>query len=117
MNNNQPIRFSIAPCALGYLLVAATAKGICAVALSDPQTESSPDALEANLRRQFPSAEFHRNDADLQPWMEMLIEHLEGRRHELNLPLDVQGTEFQQRVWQALRDIPYGETRTYTEIA
>lgn len=117
MKTNPLIQYSVAPCSLGHLLLAATGNGVCAVSLSDQGDKNPAQALEARLRRQFPSPDLQRDDIGLQEWMEMLLQHLDGRQFELNLPLDVQGTPFQQRVWQALRDIPYGETRTYTQIA
>jgi len=122
MSNSSFIRFTVAPCFLGHLLLAATDKGICAASLSTPGIDNSPQTLETQLRQQFPAARLERhdaalNDAPLQVWMDMLLEHLEGRQPALDLPLDVAATPFQQSVWQALRDIPYGETRTYTQIA
>jgi AraC family transcriptional regulator of adaptative response/methylated-DNA-[protein]-cysteine methyltransferase len=106
------IRFAVVPCSFGYLLVAATEKGICSARLGD-----SEEALEASLRQEFHAAELCRDEVGLEPWVQTLLEHLAGRQRHLDLPLDVQGTAFQWRVWQALRAIPYGETRTYSQIA
>ncbi len=106
------IRFSIAPCAFGYVLVGATEQGICAATLGD-----SEEALEASLRQDFSAAQVQRDDAALEIYMTPVLRHLEGREPQLDLPLDVHGTPFQWRVWQELRAIPYGETRTYTQVA
>jgi AraC family transcriptional regulator of adaptative response/methylated-DNA-[protein]-cysteine methyltransferase len=106
------IRYTLAACPLGRLLLAGTPRGICAVYLGDGDT-----ALEAELHREFPSAEVTRDDAGLQPWVNELLLHLAGEQPHLDLPLDVQATAFQWRVWQELRAIPYGSTRSYSEIA
>jgi AraC family transcriptional regulator of adaptative response/methylated-DNA-[protein]-cysteine methyltransferase len=106
------IRCTVAPCPLGWLLLAATDRGICAVRLGD---EGS--ALETQLRDEYPAAEVVRDDTGLHEWLRPLLEHLDGQRPHLELPLDVQATAFQWRVWQELRAIPYGSTRSYTEIA
>lgn len=106
------IGYAIADCPLGRLLVAATERGICAVSLGD-----SHAALEAALLKEFPHAEVHRDQANLKQWVSALLRHLNGRQPNLNLPLDVQATAFQWRVWQELRAIPYGSTRSYNEIA
>lgn len=106
------IRFSIAPCAFDYVLVAATEQGICAATLGDNE-----EALESSLRHDFPAAQVQRDDAALETYLTPLLRHLEGREPQLDLPLDVPGTEFQWRVWQELRAIPYGQTRTYTQVA
>ena len=106
------IRYTLVDCPLGRLLLAATERGICAVCLGDQDAE-----LEQALRGEYPAAEVARDDAALGPWVGELLDHLRGERPHLDLPLDVQATAFQGRVWQALREIPYGSTRTYTEIA
>ncbi len=105
------IRYTTADCPLGRLLLAGTDRGICALYLGD---RDGP--LEAALAREFPAAE-RRREAGLGEWLAELLAHLEGRRPHLELPLDVQATAFQWRVWQELRAIPYGSTRTYTQIA
>ena len=97
---------------LGQMLVAATGKGLCAITLG----ESDPD-LEAALRREYPAAQITRDAGGLSDWVEALVRHLEGKQPELALPLDVRATAFQRRVWQELQAIPYGETRSYTQIA
>ena len=98
--------------AFGQLLVAATDKGICAVRLGD-----SADSLEADLRNEFPAARVERDDEPLGEWVREIIEHLEGGRPNLDLPLDVLATAFQRRVWEELQKIPYGSTRSYGEVA
>jgi AraC family transcriptional regulator of adaptative response/methylated-DNA-[protein]-cysteine methyltransferase len=106
------IRYSLVPSPLGNLLVAATARGVCAVRLGDDAA-----ALEAELHREFASATLHRDDAELGATTAALLAYLHGQTPHVDLPLDVQATAFQQRVWQALQAIPYGETRTYGELA
>jgi AraC family transcriptional regulator of adaptative response/methylated-DNA-[protein]-cysteine methyltransferase len=106
------LRYTVADCPLGRLLLAATEHGISAVYLGD---ETEP--LEAALRHEYPAAEMARDDAGLGEWLGELLEHLNGRRPHLDLPLDVQATAFQRRVWQELQTIPYGSTRSYGEIA
>lgn len=106
------IHYTVVECPLGYLLVAATERGVCAVSLGD-----APEYLESELRADYPAADLSRDDAGLGEWMTALLDHLEGQQPHLELPLDVQATAFQWRVWQELRAIPYGETRSYGEIA
>jgi AraC family transcriptional regulator of adaptative response/methylated-DNA-[protein]-cysteine methyltransferase len=106
------IRFAIAPCAFGYVLIAATEQGICAASLGDGE-----ESLESSLQQEFRAASVQRDDAALETYTTTILRHLEGREPNLDLPLDVHGTPFQWRVWQELRAIPYGETRTYTEVA
>lgn len=96
----------------GCLMLAATLRGVCSVQFGD-----QPDTLEAALSKEFPQAQLKRDDAALRDWASVLRDHLAGMRPILDLPLDVQGTAFQQRVWAELRRIPYGQTRTYTQIA
>ncbi|HEX4960409.1 MAG TPA: bifunctional DNA-binding transcriptional regulator/O6-methylguanine-DNA methyltransferase Ada [Thermoanaerobaculia bacterium] len=106
------IRYITAPSAFGRLLVAATDKGICAVTLGDDDA-----ALEAALRREYPNAQVERDDAALQGWLERVRPVMEGQPGAADLPLDLQATAFQWRVWRALQEIPRGETRTYGEVA
>ena len=106
------IHYTIVDTRLGRMLVAATAKGVCAVSFGEDDAR-----LEAFLEAEYPSASRERDDAAIQPWVNALNEHLEGRRPNLALPLDVQATVFQMRVWEELRRIPSGQTRTYTEVA
>jgi len=96
----------------GKLLAAATARGVCAVSLGDSESE-----LEAALRSEFPEAEIQRDEAGLGRWAGAIVKHLDGRQPSLSLPLDVRATAFQWRVWQELRAIPRGSTRSYGEIA
>jgi AraC family transcriptional regulator of adaptative response/methylated-DNA-[protein]-cysteine methyltransferase len=110
------IRFTIVASPFGRLLVAVTDRGICAVTLGDSDT-----ALAAGLRRQFPGARLNRVDAGADQWLGQLVRQVAARVARPTsggeLPLDVQGTAFQWRVWQALLAIPPGETRTYQQLA
>src|SRR5881296_3280405 len=106
------IAFAVVPCALGRLLVAATARGICRISLGD-----DADALERGLAAEFPAATIARDDDTLRHWVAEITAHLDGRQPTLELPLDVRATAFQRRVWEALRNIPYGSTRSYSEVA
>jgi AraC family transcriptional regulator of adaptative response/methylated-DNA-[protein]-cysteine methyltransferase len=106
------IAYSIVDCPLGRLLVAATERGICALSLGNSDAE-----LQAALGEEFPQAEIHRDEAGLGEWTGTLAKHLEGAQPALDLALDIRATAFQRRVWEELRKIPYGGTRTYTEIA
>lgn len=106
------ISYTMVGCSLGRLLVAATAKGVCAVRLGD-----SDAALEADLLSEYPAADVERDDKALTGWVEQLRDHIEGARPHLDLPLDVQATAFQWSVWEKLREIPYGSTRSYSEVA
>src|SRR5438128_294267 len=106
------IAFAVVPCALGRLLVAATARGICRISLGD-----DADALERALAAEFPAATIARDDDTLRHWVAEITAHLDGRQPTLELPLDVRATAFQRRVWEALRKIPYGSTRSYSEVA
>ncbi|MEH2031056.1 MAG: bifunctional DNA-binding transcriptional regulator/O6-methylguanine-DNA methyltransferase Ada [Nostoc sp.] len=106
------IVYAIAPCPLGYLLVATTEKGICAVKLGD-----EADKLEHILNQEFHQAHIIRDDHTHKEWIQAILNFIAGGKVHLDLPLDVRGTAFQKQVWQALQKIPYGETRTYTDIA
>lgn len=106
------IAYTVVASPLGRLLVARTERGICAINLGN-----SERALEAELRREFPAADLHRDRNGLNKWVRVLLQHLAGRQRELDLPLDVQGTAFQCRVWESLRRIPFGRTRSYAQIA
>jgi AraC family transcriptional regulator of adaptative response/methylated-DNA-[protein]-cysteine methyltransferase len=105
------IGYSIVDCALGRLLVAATERGVCAVSLGD-----SDAVLEAALRAEYPNAQIH-HDESRGKWVSALVSHLNGRQPALNLPVDLQATAFQRRVWEELRRIPYGATRSYSQVA
>ncbi len=106
------IDFSVAESPLGQLLVAATARGVCRVMLGD-----TPRRLEDDLRREYPEAVIRRNDRMLSGQVRTMLAYLRGRAPHPELPLDVRATAFQWKVWQQLRAIPYGETRTYQEVA
>jgi AraC family transcriptional regulator of adaptative response/methylated-DNA-[protein]-cysteine methyltransferase len=106
------IGFATAQTSLGTLLVAATGKGVCSVAFGD-----TAEQLEANLAREFPAAELRPDEGALQTHVRAVVEYLDERRRTLELPLDLQATAFQLQVWAELRRIPYGETRSYKEIA
>ena len=107
------IVFVIVPTALGRLLVAATARGVCRVLLGD-----SAATLEAELRREFDAAHVRQDRSGrLEGFVQAILAYLEGREPALDLPLDIRATAFQRRVWQELQRIPFGETRTYTQVA
>ncbi|NMF66153.1 bifunctional DNA-binding transcriptional regulator/O6-methylguanine-DNA methyltransferase Ada [Brasilonema octagenarum] len=106
------ITYTVVPCYLGYLLVATTEKGICAVKLGD-----EADELERLLLSEFNQAQIVRDDDMHRDWVQTILDFVKGDIAHIDLPLDVRGTAFQKQVWQALQNIPYGETRTYTDIA
>ncbi|CAG9168637.1 bifunctional DNA-binding transcriptional regulator/O6-methylguanine-DNA methyltransferase Ada [Cupriavidus respiraculi] len=106
------IRFAIGQCSLGAVLVASTAQGICAISLGE-----DPDPLLRELQDRFPAAELIGGDADYERVVARVVAMIEAPGQHEALPLDVRGTVFQQRVWQALREIPAGETASYAEIA
>jgi len=106
------VHFATASCPLGRLLVAATERGICFVSLGESDAE-----LERALAQDLFAARIERDDTTLRAWVEAIVRYLEGQAPHLDLPVDIQATAFQRRVWEELRAIPYGETRTYGEIA
>ncbi|MFO0806842.1 MAG: methylated-DNA--[protein]-cysteine S-methyltransferase [Gemmataceae bacterium] len=106
------IRFATAGCDLGRILLAATDRGIAAVFLADTDAE-----LRAALDAEFPEAAISRDASGLERWLTALVAHIAGELPHLDLPLDVRATAFQRRVWEELRRIPYGETRSYSEVA
>jgi AraC family transcriptional regulator of adaptative response/methylated-DNA-[protein]-cysteine methyltransferase len=106
------ISYTIADCALGRVLVAATDRGISAVYLGDKD-----EALAAALRNEYPQADISRNSDEHSQWVRAIVRHLAGSQPQLDLPTDVAATAFQRRVWEALRAIPFGATRTYSEVA
>jgi AraC family transcriptional regulator of adaptative response/methylated-DNA-[protein]-cysteine methyltransferase len=106
------IGYTISPSPVGHILVAGTERGVCAVYLGHADNE-----LLACLKREYPQAHIVRESRKVSGWVRQIVRHLGGHDPALDLPLDIQGTLFQRRVWNALRQIPYGETRTYTEIA
>ena len=109
---NSDVRFAIAGCSLGAILVAATAKGVTAILLGD-----DPDALARDLQDRFPNANLIGGDKTFERLVAKVIAFVEAPRAKFDLPLDVQGTAFQHRVWQTLRDIPAGSTASYADIA
>lgn len=106
------IRFAIGVCSLGSILVARSARGICAILLGD-----DPDALLRELQNRFPKANLIGGDSAFEELVAYVVGFVEAPHLGLDLPLDVRGTAFQQRVWQALLAIPAGSTASYTEIA
>ena len=106
------IRFAVGECSLGSILVAATDKGICAIQFGD-----DPDALVRDLQDRFPKALLVGGDERFERLVAEVVGLVEAPAQGLDLPLDVRGTAFQQRVWQALRAIPSGSTASYAEIA
>lgn len=106
------MRFAIGECSLGAILVAASTQGICAILMGD-----DPDALVRDLQDRFPRAELVGGDTAFERWVAQVVGFVEQPRLGLDLPLDVRGTAFQQRVWQALQKIPAGTTASYSEIA
>ncbi len=107
-----PIRYTCADSPLGRMLIAATDKGICAI-----QFANSDDELEHGLRHEFPFANRKRDDGALREWKENLLRQMRGQRLNSALPLDIQATAFQRRVWSYLQKIPFGETRSYAAVA
>jgi AraC family transcriptional regulator of adaptative response/methylated-DNA-[protein]-cysteine methyltransferase len=106
------IRFAVGQCWLGAILVAATEKGVCAITFGD-----DPDALVSDLQDRFPNARFAGGEDDFEHWVAAVVGFVERPSGGLDLPLDVRGSAFQLRVWQALREIPIGSTASYAEIA
>jgi len=109
------IHYTIVASPLGRLLVGATSEGISALYLGEADA-----ALESALRKEYPRAEIRRDTSgskNLGGWVDQILAHLRGKEPQLDLPTDVQATAFQRRVWEELRRIPYGATRTYTEVA
>jgi AraC family transcriptional regulator of adaptative response/methylated-DNA-[protein]-cysteine methyltransferase len=108
----QTIRFAVGACSLGSILVAATQTGLCAILLGD-----DPELLIEDLQRRFAGAELIGADGEFESWVAQVVGFVETPRLGLDLPLDIQGTAFQRRVWQALAAIPVGSTASYIEIA
>jgi AraC family transcriptional regulator of adaptative response/methylated-DNA-[protein]-cysteine methyltransferase len=134
----ERVAYDVVASPLGPLLVAATARGLCAVRFgqgrAEGRAEGRADAEETpgatgatgaggvpgpadELRAELPLATLVHDPEGVAPYTRAVLDHLAGRRRQLDLPLDVAATPFQQRVWAALREIPYGETRTYREVA
>jgi AraC family transcriptional regulator of adaptative response/methylated-DNA-[protein]-cysteine methyltransferase len=109
---NAEIRFAIGECSLGAILVAQSERGVCAIQLGD-----DPDALARNLQDQFPQAKLIGDDPQFAELVARVVGFVERPALGLDLPLDLRGTAFQQRVWQALREIPAGKTASYSDVA
>jgi AraC family transcriptional regulator of adaptative response/methylated-DNA-[protein]-cysteine methyltransferase len=106
------IRFAVGECSLGSILVAASERGICAILMGD-----DPGALVCDLQDQFPRAQLIGADKSFEETVATVVGFVEAPASGLNLPLDIRGSAFQERVWQALREIPVGSTVSYGEIA
>jgi AraC family transcriptional regulator of adaptative response/methylated-DNA-[protein]-cysteine methyltransferase len=107
------IEYVLDACPLGRVLVAATERGVCFVDLGDQDAD-----LTRRLRNEFPFAEFERSRSEtIEEWSRLIVEYLHGEVEKIDVPLDVSGSRFQRRVWAALRRIPRGETRSYSDVA
>jgi AraC family transcriptional regulator, regulatory protein of adaptative response / methylated-DNA-[protein]-cysteine methyltransferase len=106
------IRFAVGECSLGSILVAASEKGVCAILLGD-----DPNSLARDLQDRFPKAIIIGGDQHFEKLIAKVVGFVEAPKLGFDLPLDVRGTAFQQRVWQALREIPVGSTASYSQIA
>ncbi len=110
--SGETIRFVTVETPIGWALVAATGRGICMTALGDDR-----DRLGEALRQRFPAAAVIAEDAGLKGWADRIVRFITAPDENLDLPVDIQGTAFQARVWRALQKIPLGKTASYTEIA
>jgi AraC family transcriptional regulator of adaptative response/methylated-DNA-[protein]-cysteine methyltransferase len=108
----EELRFAVGQCSLGAILVACSAIGVAAILIGD-----DPNALTQDLQDQFPNATLIGGDAEFEALVARVVGFVEAPHLGLDLPLDVRGTAFQQRVWQALREVPAGTTATYSDIA
>ena len=106
------IRYGIAPCFLGWMIVAATDRGICAIEFGD-----DPESLPAQVQERFPKAHLEEGGPEFSAMMEQVVAFVEAPERGIELSLDLQGTEFQERVWNALRQVPPGSTVSYAELA
>ena len=106
------VQYAIVPSPLGRMLLAATPRGFCAVRFGETASE-----LERELRKEFHGATLVRDEAALRPYVGPLLANLRGESVTIELPLDVRATAFQMKVWEKLREIPAGETRSYSEVA
>lgn len=111
-NAQQPVHFALGTCALGAILVAQSARGLCAIALGD-----DPDTLVEQLQARFVHAAHVQDDPVFEAMLDQVIAFVDAPDQAFELPLDIQGTAFQQQVWQALQAIPPGQTASYTEVA
>jgi AraC family transcriptional regulator of adaptative response/methylated-DNA-[protein]-cysteine methyltransferase len=106
------IHYTIVDSPLDRMLVAATQHGLCALYFG-----SRDEELEAALREEYPAADLQKDGEQLKQWVQAILEHISGSRPQLDLPQDVPASAFRLQVWQALRRIPRGETRTYSQVA
>lgn len=106
------IRYTCSDSPLGRMMIAATDRGICSI-----QFASSDDELLAGLKREFPFAARKPDDASLQIWATALLQHMQGKELNSALPLDIRATAFQRRVWSYLQSIPFGSTKSYSQVA
>ncbi len=106
------VRYTCADSPLGRMLIAATEKGICSIQFARTDAE-----LLEGLKREFPFAARKRDDGGLESWVEALLQHMRGKDLESSLPLDIRATAFQRRVWTYLQSIPFGQTKSYSEVA
>ncbi len=106
------IAYTITDSTIGRILIGATHRGVSAVYFGDEEKK-----LVHELRQEYPQAEISPGGQPFSAWVQAIVRHLEGKQPRLDLPLDVQATAFQRRVWQELQRIPYGNTRTYGQIA
>jgi AraC family transcriptional regulator of adaptative response/methylated-DNA-[protein]-cysteine methyltransferase len=109
---NTEIRFAVGECSLGSILVASSERGVCAILLGE-----DADELVRDLQNRFPRAHLIGGDAEFEQLVARVVGFVEAPALGLDLPLDIRGTAFQQRVWQALRKIPSGSTASYSDIA
>ena len=109
---NSMISYTVVDCPLGKLLVAGTPQGVCSVKLGDDSGE-----LIRILEGEFEEAGLVEDNGDLRQWVAAILDYLEGKNADLDLPLDVRGTLFQRQVWRALQQIPYGSTSSYSGVA
>jgi AraC family transcriptional regulator of adaptative response/methylated-DNA-[protein]-cysteine methyltransferase len=107
-----PIRFAVGQCSLGAILVAQSTRGVCAILMGE-----APEPLVRDLQDRFPQAELIGAEPGFEQVVAMVVGFVEQPGLGLSLPLDIRGTAFQQRVWQALQAIPPGQTLSYTEVA
>jgi len=106
------IHYTIVDSRIGRVLLAATQRGACAVCMG-----ASDEAVEAALKEDYYAADLHRDDEGMKKWTEALLSYFDGQEFPRDLPLDVQATAFQWRVWKEIQSIPYGQTETYSDIA
>jgi AraC family transcriptional regulator, regulatory protein of adaptative response / methylated-DNA-[protein]-cysteine methyltransferase len=106
------IQYATAKSAFGRMLVATTERGLCFLCLG-----ASDSTMKKALREEYPSADIHYNPVKLKTSVDLVLRHLRGEKANLDIPLDVQATAFQWQVWKKLMTIPYGATRTYSQIA